>query len=113
MGLLDQGGELKVNSSPGDHVVARIPLAAGLGEWSREYQPVARAENIQADVQEGPGGAFLIAQVAAGATRDETADLLEKALGLITTAQARFDEKRSSSATVEQCIRDWWNTKAG
>jgi predicted metal-dependent hydrolase len=109
MSLLDPSGKLEVRSRPGDHVVAEIPLVDRAGDWIHEYMPLARAKNIQAEVREVPGGRVLSVQVPVGVTREQTAELLERALGLIETAQARRDEKRSSSATVEQYIRDWWD----
>lgn len=112
MSVLDPSGKLEVNSGAGDRVVARIPLAVVLGDWVREYAPLARAEDLQAEVLALPGGACLSVQVPAGATREETADLLEKSLRLIETAQARHDEKRSASATAEQYIRDWWDQQS-
>lgn len=107
MSLLDPSGKLEVRSRLGDNVVAEIPLANRPGDWIREYMPLARGENIQAEVREVPGGRVLSVQVPVGMTREQTAELLEQALGLVEMAQARLNEKRSSSATVEQYIRDW------
>ena len=108
MSLLDPSGNLEVRSGTGDYVVAEIPLADRPGDWNREYTVLARAENIQAEVREVPGGRVLRVQVPVAMTREQATGLLERALGLIETAQAHLDEKRSSSAAIEQYIRDWW-----
>jgi hypothetical protein len=62
-------------------------------------------------VREFPEGTFLTVKVPAAASREETADLLDGALRLIDEAQALANTRHSASATTEQHIRDWWESR--
>jgi hypothetical protein len=50
--------------------------------------------------------------VPTAASREETAELLDRALRLIEEAQALADAKRSASAPTEQYIRDWRESRS-
>ena len=58
-----------------------------------------------------PEGTFLIVNVPATASREETAEILDAALRLVDEAQALADARRSASAPTEQYIRDWWESR--
>jgi len=58
-------------------------------------------------VRDLPEGTVLTVYVPTAASREETAELLDRALRLIEEAQALADAKRSASAPTEQYIRDW------
>jgi len=63
------------------------------------------------DVGERPGGASLVVTVPVAASREETAELLDRALRLIDEAQALANTRDSASAVTEQYIRDWWENR--
>jgi hypothetical protein len=112
MTVLDPTGQIQIDRpSVGDHVFVRVPLAVRSETWIHEFKPLARTKDLWADVSDLPEGTFLTVQVPAAASREETAELLDGALGLIDEAQALANARRSASAPTEQYIRDWWESR--
>jgi hypothetical protein len=106
--IVDSSGDLQIVPTSHDHVVVRIPLAERSGPWTSQYLSVARAESVPAEAQEVPGGLVLVVRVPVGMTRQETADLLDTALGLIDKAKAGQKAHSMSVALTEEYIQEWW-----
>jgi hypothetical protein len=106
--VVDPSGDLQIVPTSDNHIVARIPLAERSGSWTSRYLSVARADRVPAEVQEVPGGLVLVVRVPVGATRQETADLLDTALGLIDKAKAGHKAHSTSVALTEKHILEWW-----
>ena len=112
MSVLDPTGQIKIDRPPvGDRVFVDLPLAGSSETWIHEFKPLARTKDFWADVRDLPEGTFLTVPVPAAASREETADLLDRALRLVGEAQALADARRSASAPTEQYIRDWWESR--
>ncbi|HUA06389.1 MAG TPA: hypothetical protein VMB27_20955 [Solirubrobacteraceae bacterium] len=74
--------------------------------WHPEFMALARGKNLTAV----PEGKSLLVRVPVGASREETAQLLDEALRLIDEAQAQVNTRRSAAAVTEQYIQDWWES---
>ena len=112
MSVLDPTGQIKIDRPPvGDRVFVDLPLAGSSETWIHEFKPLARTKDFWADVRDLPEGTFLTVHVPAAASREETAELLDRALRLVDEAQALADARRSASAPTEQYIRDWWESR--
>jgi hypothetical protein len=113
MTVLDPTGQMDIHRSSGDHdhVVVRLPLAVRSETWMHEFMRLKRTKDLPAQVRELPEGTFLTVTVPAAASREETAELLDRALRLIDEAQALANTRRSTSAASEQYIRDWWESR--
>ena len=112
MTLLDPTGEITIDpTSEGDRIFVRLPLAVRSEGWIHEFRPLARTKDFWTDVNDLAEGAVLTVVVPAAASREETAELLDAALGLVDEARALADAKRSASAPTEQFIRDWWESR--
>ena len=109
---LDPTGQMKIDRPPvGDRIFVHLPLSVHSEPWIHEFKPLARTKDFWADVRDLPEGTFLTVCVPAAASREETAELLDRALRLIDEAQALADARRSASAPTEQYIRDWWESR--
>lgn len=95
----------------GDRVFVTLPLANWSKTWIREFRALARTNDVPVDVGERPDGASLLVTVPVAASREETAELLDRALRLIDEAQALANTRDSASAVTEQYIRDWWENR--
>ena len=113
MTLLDPSCQMDIHRLSGDpdRVVVRLPLTVRSEPWMREFKPLARTKGLPAEVREFPEGTFLMVDVPAAASREETAELLDGALRLIDQAQAVADTRPSASAAAEQYIQDWWESR--
>jgi hypothetical protein len=112
MTVLDPTGEIKIDRPPvGDHVFVQLPLTVRSEAWIHEFKPLARTKDFWADVRDLPEGTFLTVHVPVAASREETAELLDRALRLIEEAQALANARRSASGPTEQYIRDWWESR--
>lgn len=95
MTALDPTRRMEFDNPPvGDHIFVRLPLAGRSESWIHEFKPLARTKDFWADVQEIPEGTVLIVKVPAAASREQTAELLDGALGLIDEAQALANKRR-------------------
>jgi hypothetical protein len=112
MTVVDSTGQMEINHPPeGDRVFVTLPLADWSKTWIREFRALARTNDVPADVGERRGGARLLVTVPVAASREETAELLDRALRLIDEAQALASTRDSASAATEQYIRDWWENR--
>jgi hypothetical protein len=112
MTVVDPTGQMEIHHPPeGDRVFVTLPLADWSKTWIREFRALARTNDVPVDVGERPDGASLLVTVPVAASREETAELLDRALGLIDEAQALADTRDSASVATEQYIRDWWENR--
>jgi hypothetical protein len=112
MTVVDRTGQMEIHHPPeGDRVFVTLPLADWSKAWIREFRALARTNHVPVDVGERPDGAALLVTVPVAASREETAELLDRALRLIDEAQALADTRDSASAVTEQYIRDWWENR--
>jgi hypothetical protein len=107
MTVVEPTGQMEIHHPPeGDRVFVTLPLADWSKTWIREFRALARTNDVPVDVGEHPGGASLLVTVPVAASREETAELLDRALRLIDEAQALANTRDSASAVTEQYIRD-------
>ncbi len=112
MTVVEPTGQMEIHHPPeGDRVFVTLPLADWSKTWIREFRALARTNDVPVDVGEHPGGASLLVTVPVAASREETAELLDRALRLIDEAQALANTRDSASAVTEQYIRDWWENR--
>jgi len=113
MTLLDPTGQMDIHRLSGDpdRVIVRLPLAIRSEAWMREFKPLARSQDLPVEVREFPDGTFLMVDVPAAASREETAELLDGALRLVDEARALANTRQSASDATEQYIRDWWESR--
>ena len=107
MTVVDPTGQLEIHSVSNDHVVVRLPLSSSSASWMPEFQALARAKDLPADV----AGILLTVKVPVAASREETAQLLDGALRRIDEAQAQANTRLSAAAATEQYIHDWWESR--
>ena len=106
-------GELQVVDTHEGSASVTIPLTESSGMWSHHFVALARSEGIRAEVQEEPGGSVLQVTVPAGATREETFQLLDAAVALIPRAKAEERKDEEASLSAEEHIREWWSAQTG
>jgi len=109
---VDVQGDLEVHADEHGASV-RIPLTepGDWLEWMRRYSLLARSEGLEAEIAPEPGHAVLTVKLSSDASREQTFELLDTAVGLIERAKAEASGGRETALAVDQHVREWWSAQ--
>lgn len=113
MNPVDAQGDLEVHTDERGASV-RIPLTepGDWLEWMKRYSLLARSEGLEAEVAPESGHAVLTVKLPSDASREQTFELLDTAVGLIERAKAEANGRREMTLTLDQHVREWWSAQA-
>lgn len=110
MNPLDVQGDLEVHTDQHGASV-RIPLTepGDWLDWMKQYALLARSEGLKATVAPEPGHAVLTIQLASDTSRDQTFQLLDKAIALIERAKEETNGQHDAARAVDGYVKEWWS----